>query len=47
VPVATTSHRDDLQAGSGSLPVENSYGNHVDTLIINAAYQRKSCPGLC
>jgi len=31
VPVATTSHRDDIQADSGSLPVMNSYGNHVDT----------------
>jgi len=29
VPVVTTSHKDDLQADSGSVPVENSYGKHV------------------
>jgi len=38
VPVATTSRRNDLQAhDSGSPPVENSYGNHVDTNKLNAA----------
>jgi len=36
-PVAATCHRDDIQAESGSLPVENRYGNQVDTLQIHAA----------
>ena len=31
LPVAATSHRDDLQAGRGSLPVANQIGNQVDT----------------
>jgi hypothetical protein len=31
LPEATTSHRVDLQAGYGSLPVENAYGKEVDT----------------
>jgi hypothetical protein len=31
LPVATTGHRDDLQAESSSLPVENICGNQVDT----------------
>ena len=31
LPVATASHRDDLQAEYGSLPVENGYGIQVDT----------------
>jgi len=42
VPVATTSRRNDLQAhDSGSRPVENSYGNHVDTNKLNAAQEIK------
>ena len=31
LPVAATSHRDELQAGRDSLPVENRNGNQVDT----------------
>jgi hypothetical protein len=34
-PVAATDHRDDLQAGDSSLPIENKYGNQVDTIQIN------------
>jgi hypothetical protein len=30
-PVAVISHRDDLQAEYSSLPVENRFGNQVDT----------------
>ena len=45
VPVATTSHRDDIQADSGSLPVQNSYGNHVDTNKLNAAQEIKGEQG--
>jgi hypothetical protein len=40
-PVATTSHGDDLQAESSSLPVENVYGKQVDTLQIYAAQRNK------
>ena len=40
MPVATTSRRNDLQThDSGSLPVENSYGKHVDTNKLNAAQE--------
>ena len=46
VPVATTSRRNDLQAhDSGSLPVENSYGNHVDTNKLNVAQGIKGKQG--
>ena len=31
LPVAATRHRDDLQVQGGSVPVENLYGNQVDT----------------
>ena len=37
LPVATTSHRDDLQAESSSLPVENIFGTQDDTHQINMA----------
>ena len=37
LPIATTSHRDDLQAESSSLPVENIFGTQVDTHQINMA----------
>jgi len=36
-PFAATCHRDELQEESSSLPVENGYGNQVDTLQIYAA----------
>jgi hypothetical protein len=46
VPVAITSRRNDLQAqDSGSLPVENRYGNHVDTNILDAARKIRSTQG--
>jgi hypothetical protein len=41
LPVAIACHRDDLQAESGSLPVENIYGNQVDTLQIHTAQVKK------
>ena len=37
LPGATTSHRDDLQAESSSLPVENRFCTEVDTHQINTA----------
>jgi hypothetical protein len=41
VPVATKSRGNDLQAvSSGSFPVENSCGNHVDTNKCGSGYQR-------
>jgi len=40
VPVAITSRRNDLQAReSGSLPVENRFGKHVDTNKLDAAQE--------
>jgi len=38
---AVTSHRDDLQARCGSLPVEKRFGNQVDTIFKNAAQREK------
>jgi hypothetical protein len=35
LPVATTSHRDDLQAGYVSRPVANGYGKQVDPARLN------------
>jgi hypothetical protein len=32
LPVATTGHGNDLQAGYSSLPIENGYSNQVDTI---------------
>jgi len=41
LPIATTSHRNDLQAESGSLPVENVFGIQVDTHKKNMAQINK------
>jgi len=46
VPVAITSRRNDLQAhDSGSLPVENRFGKHVDTNKLDAAQEIKGEQG--
>jgi hypothetical protein len=46
VPVATTSQRNDLQAqDSVSLPVENRYGNHVDTNRLDATQKIRNKQG--
>jgi hypothetical protein len=46
VPIATTSLRYDLQAdSSSSRPLENSYGNHVETNKLNAAQNVKDKQG--
>jgi len=37
LPEAATSHRNELQAESSSLAVQNGHGNQVDTFQINAA----------
>ena len=45
LPGATTSHRDDLQAESGSLPVENVLGIKVGTHKKNMAQINKEMKG--
>jgi hypothetical protein len=47
VPVVTTSRGNDLQAcsSSASLPVENRFGNHGDTNILDAAQEIKGIQG--
>jgi hypothetical protein len=41
LPVATTVPRDDLQAKSSSLPVENIFGTQVDIHQINTAQVKR------
>ena len=41
LPVATTSHRNDLQAECGSFPVDNRRGRQVDTQQINMAQGKR------
>jgi hypothetical protein len=41
LPAATTSHRDGLLVGCGSLHVENKFANQVDTTQISAAQGKK------